>query len=74
MALSLLRGKFPFLKIVTKKGEDLEDIFNAFIIWSHTLLEKCYKRSTGDEVDNTYVSKRTGKLVSEIEVAPIDNE
>lgn len=60
---------------LTKSGEDLEDVFNALIIWGSKHLKKCYKKivdpKTGDEVEIAYYNKRTGERLKQIEVVPI---
>jgi len=64
--------------MLTKSGEDLEHVFHSLIIWGTKNLEKCYKKlvesSTGDEVEIVYYSKRTGKIVHDIEAISIENE
>lgn len=64
--------------MLTKSGEDLEHVFHSFIIWGTKHLDECYKKlvdsSTGDEVEVVYRSKRTGKIVHDIEAVSIENE
>mgnify|MGYP003814958229 FL=1 len=61
---------------LTESGKDLEDVFNAFIIWGSKHLKKCYKKiideETGDEIEIGYYSKRTGERVNKIAVVPVD--
>lgn len=63
---------------LTKSGEELEHVFNSLIIWGSNHLQKCYKQlidsETGDEVSIGYYSKKTGKLVENIKVVPIEKE
>lgn len=60
---------------LTKSGEELEDVFNALIIWGHKHLQPCYKKlvdaETGDEVEIVYVNKKTGEIVNELKVIPV---
>ncbi|MDQ1004387.1 DNA-binding HxlR family transcriptional regulator [Neobacillus niacini] len=63
---------------LTKKGEELEHVFNALIIWGSNNLQKCYKKlidsKTGDEVEISYFNKKTGERVEQIEVVAIQEE
>jgi DNA-binding HxlR family transcriptional regulator len=63
---------------LTKKGEELEHVFNALIIWGSNNLQKCYKKlidsKTGDEVEIAYFNKKTGERVEQIEVVAIQEE
>ena len=63
---------------LTKSGEELEHVFNSLIIWGSNHLQKCYKQlidpATGDEVNIGYYSKKTGELVQDIKVVPVEKE
>src|SRR3954470_22425329 len=63
---------------LTKNGEELEHVFNALIIWGSNNLQKCYKKlidpKTGDEVEVSYINKKTGELVDRVEVVAIQEE
>ncbi|MED3661766.1 helix-turn-helix domain-containing protein [Ureibacillus sp. FSL K6-8385] len=63
---------------LTESGKELEDVFNALIIWGSKHLKKCYKKiidaETGDEVEIGYYSKKTGERVKRIAVVPIGEE
>lgn len=63
---------------LTKNGEELEHVFNALIIWGSNNLQKCYKKlidsKTGDEVEISYINKKTGERVEHIEVVAIQEE
>lgn len=63
---------------LTKKGEELEDVFHALIIWGSHNLKKCYKKlidsSTGDEVGIAYYNKRTRHMVQNIQVVPVETK
>lgn len=60
---------------LTKKGEALEPIFHAMIIWASQHLKPCYKEvvdaQTGDLVEIGYFSRKTKKRVTELKVRPI---
>jgi DNA-binding HxlR family transcriptional regulator len=77
---SELYSKHPprFRYTLTKSGEDLEHVFNSLIIWGSSHLQKCYKQlidpTTGDEVEIAYYSKKTGKLVENVEVVAIEED
>jgi DNA-binding HxlR family transcriptional regulator len=63
---------------LTKKGEELEHVFNSLILWGSNNLQKCYKKlidsKTGDEVEISYINKKTGERVEHIEVVAIQEE
>lgn len=63
---------------LTKSGEELEHVFNALIIWGSNNLQKCYKKlidpTTGDEVEVSYINKKTGEHVDHVEVVAIQEE
>ena len=63
---------------LTKSGEELEHVFNALIIWGSNNLQKCYKKlidpKTGDEVEVSYINKKTGEHVDHVEVVAIQEE
>jgi len=63
---------------LTKSGEELEDVFNALIIWGSHHLQKCYKKlvdtETGDEVEIRYYNKKTGKSVEDLTVIAIQED
>lgn len=60
---------------LTKSGEELEDVFNALIIWGSHHLETCYKKlvdsETGDEVEIAYYNKSTRKPVKDLSVVAV---
>ena len=64
--------------MLTESGEDLEHVFNSFIIWGTKHLEQCFKKlvhaPTGDEVEIAYVSKRTGEIVHDLQAIRIEDE
>lgn len=66
-----------YVYTITKKGEDLRDVFNSIILWGHKHLEVCYKKivdkSTGELVELRYYNPKSGKVLSgeEIEVKDI---
>lgn len=63
---------------LTKSGEELENVFNALIIWGSSHLQKCYKKlidaESGEEVAIAYYSKKTGKLVENLKVIAVENQ
>jgi len=38
---------------LTESGRDLEDVFNAFILWGEKHLEKCYKNLVHDKCNHS---------------------
>ena len=58
--------------IMTQKGKDLQDVFNAIIIWGKNYLEKCYKKlisvETNEEVEIRYFIKNENKVLTREEV------
>ena len=56
----------------------LETVFNALIIWGSQHLQKCYKKlidpETGDEVEISYINKKTGQPVERAEVISLEEE
>lgn len=62
---------------LTAAGAELEHVFNALIIWGSNNLQKCYKKlidqENGEEVAIAYYSKKTGQLVQNIKVVPIQD-
>lgn len=64
--------------MLTSSGKELEDVFNSLVVWGRNNLKKCYKKlvdsETGDEVSIAYYNKKTGKLVEQVEVIPVDNK
>lgn len=63
---------------LTESGRQLEDVFNALIIWGSNHLKKCYKKlidaETGEEVDIGYYSKKTGERVYDLKVVPVEEQ
>ena len=63
---------------LTERGEALEDVFNALIIWGSRHLTPCYKKlvdsDTGDEVAIAYYNTQTGKRVEHMRVIPIEQD
>ena len=53
--------------IITDKGKDLREVFNAIILWGHEHLEVCFKkivdRNTGDEVELRYYNPKTKAIL-----------
>lgn len=62
---------------LTESGEELEDVFNSFVLWGSRHLKKCYKKlvdaSTGEEVEIGYYNIKSGGIVKEVKVVPIEN-
>ncbi len=62
--------------MLTESGEDLEHVFNSLVVWGSAHLKKCYKKlvdsETGDELEIAYYNKRTGKLVENVKVVPVE--
>ncbi len=62
---------------LTKKGQELESVFNAIIIWGTNNLEHCYKEivdeESNDRVEIGYFSIKTGKRTNRIVVHEIEN-
>ena len=60
---------------LTDKGQALEPVFNAMIIWGSENLETCFKEivdpQTNDRVEIGYYSKRSGNRIENIRVQPI---
>ncbi|MBM4762932.1 helix-turn-helix domain-containing protein [Bacillus sp. B15-48] len=63
---------------LTKSGEELDVVFNAFVIWGSHHLKKCYKKlidaETGDEVEIAYYNQKTGQRIEKIKVIPVEEE
>ncbi|MFB4168194.1 winged helix-turn-helix transcriptional regulator [Virgibacillus sp. JSM 102003] len=61
---------------LTKSGEDLEDVFNAMILWGKNNLEKCYKKlihqKCNHEVDITYYCSHCNENVDDIVAVEAD--
>lgn len=57
---------------LTKKSEDLDDIYNALILWGDKHLSKSYKcikhKDCDGEVMITYVCKKCGQVLSKEEL------
>lgn len=61
---------------LTKSGEDLEDVFNAMILWGKNNLEKCYKKlihqKCNHEVDISYYCSHCNENVDDIVAVEAD--
>lgn len=53
--------------VITKKGEDLKDIFYSIVLWGEKHLEVCHKelreKETGDPVEIRYYNPKTKKIL-----------
>ncbi len=61
---------------LTESGKELEDVFNAMIIWGRNNLEKCYKKiihtECNHEVELTYYCPHCDKNVTELDVVALE--
>lgn len=63
---------------LTDAGNDLEDVFNALVLWGEAHLEKCYKKLSHKEchspVHIAYICDDCNKVVDrlELEVLPME--
>ncbi|WP_174616087.1 winged helix-turn-helix transcriptional regulator [Virgibacillus ihumii] len=61
---------------LTESGRDLEDVFNAIILWGRSHLEKCYKKlihqKCNHEVNITYYCPHCKENVDDVSVAEVD--
>ncbi|MDG5788554.1 winged helix-turn-helix transcriptional regulator [Evansella sp. AB-P1] len=59
---------------LTESGRELEDVFNALILWGRNNLEKCYKKlihtSCNHEIEMRYFCPSCNKHVPKEEVKP----
>ncbi|MER1959015.1 MAG: helix-turn-helix domain-containing protein [Solibacillus sp.] len=59
---------------LTEKGQALEHVFNAMIIWGADHLDTCYKEivdENNDRVAVGYYSTKTGQKVEQINIRPL---
>ena len=62
---------------LTKSGEDLENIFNAMILWGESNLEKCYKHlvheKCGHGVETTYYCPHCEEHTNDLSVLKVND-
>lgn len=59
---------------LTEKGQALEHVFNAMIMWGTEHLDTCYKEivdENNDRVEIGYYSKKTGQKAQQINIRPL---
>jgi DNA-binding HxlR family transcriptional regulator len=63
---------------LTESGKELEDVFNALVIWGRYHLKKCYKKivhtTCQHEVEMTYYCPHCEKNVDDLNVVPMYKE
>lgn len=62
---------------LTKRGQDLEHVFNAMILWGTEHLNTCYKEIVDDHDDRVeigYFSTKTGERVENLTIRPLKSE
>lgn len=60
---------------LTEKGQALEHIFNAMIIWGTDHLDTCFKEivdTNGSRVEVGYYSTSTGERIEHLHVRPVE--
>ncbi|TFE00524.1 winged helix-turn-helix transcriptional regulator [Jeotgalibacillus salarius] len=61
---------------LTESGQDLEDVFNAIILWGRANLDKCYKKLIHEkcrtEVNIAYYCPHCDENVDELSVVEVD--
>ena len=63
---------------LTESGANLEDVFNALILWGRSNLKKCHKKiihtECGHEVSIAYYCPHCRSNASDLEIVKIDEE
>lgn len=61
--------------VLTEKGESLQHVLNALILWSQHQLDDCYKKlvdvETGKDVHIGYFIEDSGKQAKDVNVVPL---